>query len=107
MPELTRGAPPPVLYLPRPSAWLLWHDYLFGPGKRVLDIACGEWRRALTAPQWGGTVTGIDHDESKLDTAREAASRLGVTVDWRMVDPQGAAPAARFFDADVVSHSCY
>jgi SAM-dependent methyltransferase len=102
MPDLTRGAPPPVLYLPRPSAWLLWHDYLFGPGKRVLDIACGEGRHALKAAQWGGTVTGIDHDDSKLDTAREAASRLGVTVDWRMVDLEGEWPQLGSFDAVMV-----
>ena len=102
MPDLTRGAPPPVLYLPRPSAWLLWHDYLFKPGKRVLDIACGEGRHALKAAQWGGTVTGMDQDESKLDTAREAASRLGVSVDWRTVDLEGEWPQLDSFDVVLV-----
>jgi 2-polyprenyl-3-methyl-5-hydroxy-6-metoxy-1,4-benzoquinol methylase len=50
----------------------------------------------------GGTVTGIDNDDSKLDTAREAASRLGLTVDWRMVDLEGEWPQLGSFDAVMV-----
>ena len=99
MPDLTRGAPAPVLYLPRPSAWLLWHDYLFRPGLRVLDLACGEGRHALKAAQWGATVTGLDNDEARLETAREAASRLGVSVDWKSVDLEGEWPELGQFDA--------
>lgn len=77
MPDLTRGAPPPVLYLPRPSTWLTWHDYLIRPGMRVLDLACGEGRHALKAAQWGASVVALDDDDTKLETGREAASRLG------------------------------
>src|SRR5690606_22434067 len=85
MPDLTRGAPPPVLYLPRPSTWLTWHDYLIRPGMRVLDLACGEGRHALKAAQWGASVVALDDDDTKLETGREAASRLGVEVDFRSV----------------------
>lgn len=98
MPDITRGAPPPVLYLPRPSTWLLWHDYLFRPGMRVLDLACGEGRHALKAAQWGATVTAVDHDETKLETGREAAERLGVTVDFQSVDLTGEWPELGEFD---------
>lgn len=102
MPDVTRGSPAPVLYLPRPSAWLLWHDYLFRPGMTVLDLACGEGRHALKAAQWGATVTGLDDDDSKLETAREAASRLGVRVGWNNVDLEGDWPDMGPFDAVLV-----
>ena len=98
MPDLSRGAPPPVLYLPRPSTWLVWHDYLFRPGMRVLDLACGEGRHALKAAQWGATVTALDHDDVKLETGREAADRLGVQVDFQAVDLTGEWPALGRFE---------
>lgn len=98
MPDLTRGAPAPVLYLPRPSTWLMWHDYLFQPGMTVLDLACGEGRHALKAAQWGATVTAVDADDTKLETGREAASRLGVSVDFRCVDLTGSWPEFGAFD---------
>jgi len=98
MTDLTRGSPPPVLYLPRPSSWLTWHDYLFGPGVTVLDLACGEGRHSLKAAQWGATVIGVDRDETRLDTGREAASRLGVSVDFQLVDLAGEWPAFGTFD---------
>ncbi|MEO8637009.1 MAG: class I SAM-dependent methyltransferase [Gemmatimonadales bacterium] len=98
MPDLTRGAPPPVLYLPRPSTWLVWHDYLFRPGQRVIDLACGEGRHALKAAQWGATVIGLDADESKLEIGREAATRLGVSVDFRCVDLIDPWPELETFD---------
>ena len=99
MPDLTRGAPPPVLYLPRPSTWLVWHDYLFRPGQRVIDLACGEGRHALKAAQWGASVVGLDADESKLEIGREAATRLGVSVDFRCLDLIDSWPELGTFDA--------
>lgn len=98
MPDLTRGAPPPVLYLPRPSTWLTWHDYLIRPGMRVLDLACGEGRHALKAAQWGASVVALDDDDTKLETGREAASRLGVEVDFRSVDLTGEWPDLEDFE---------
>jgi 2-polyprenyl-3-methyl-5-hydroxy-6-metoxy-1,4-benzoquinol methylase len=102
MPDLTRGSPPPVLYIPRPSTWLIWHDYLFRPGMRVLDLASGEGRHALTAAQWGAKVTAVDVDETRLETGREAAARLGVEVDWQCVDLTGEWPEFGTFDAVMV-----
>jgi len=64
----------------------------------VLDLACGEGRHALRAAQWGATVTAVDADETKLETGREAAARLGLTVDFRSVDLEGAWPAFGRFD---------
>jgi 2-polyprenyl-3-methyl-5-hydroxy-6-metoxy-1,4-benzoquinol methylase len=102
MSDLTRGSPPPVLYLPRPSTWLTWHDYLFRPGVTVIDLAAGEGRHALKAAQWGATVTAVDADESKLETGRDAAGRLGVSVDFQLVDLTGPWPEFGSFDVVLV-----
>lgn len=96
MSDLTRGSPPPVLYLPRPSTWLSWHDYLFRPGVTVLDLACGEGRHGLKAAQWGATVTAVDADETKLETGRDAAGRLGVNVDFQQLDLTREWPSGTF-----------
>jgi 2-polyprenyl-3-methyl-5-hydroxy-6-metoxy-1,4-benzoquinol methylase len=98
MPEIPRGTPAPVLYLQRPSTWLTWHGYLFRSGVRVLDLACGDGRHALRAAQRGATVVAVDVDEARLETAREAAERLNVTVDFRSVDLTGEWPEFGTFD---------
>jgi tellurite methyltransferase len=65
---------------------------------RVLDLACGEGRHALWAAQWGASVMAVDHDEVKIETAREAAARLGVEVDFRVVDLTGEWSGFSEFD---------
>jgi 2-polyprenyl-3-methyl-5-hydroxy-6-metoxy-1,4-benzoquinol methylase len=65
---------------------------------RALDLACGEGRHALRAAQLGAEVVGVDRAEVKLETAREAAERLRVKVDFRSVDLSGAWPALGHFD---------
>ena len=64
----------------------------------VLDLACGEGRHALKAAQWGATVTAVDQDDTKLEIGREAAERLGVTVDFQSVDLAGEWPEFGTFD---------
>jgi 2-polyprenyl-3-methyl-5-hydroxy-6-metoxy-1,4-benzoquinol methylase len=102
MPLTPRETPAPILYIPRPSSWLFWHDQWIGRGARVLDLACGEGRHALLSAQRGATVTAVDRDASKLDTGREAASRLGVTVDWQLADLEGEWPELGIFDVVLV-----
>jgi len=68
----------------------------------VLDLACGEGRHALKAAQWGATVVAVDRDDSKLETGREAASRLGVRVDFRCVDLTDTWPEFGVFDVVMV-----
>jgi SAM-dependent methyltransferase len=65
---------------------------------RVLDLACGEGRHALKAAQWGASVVALDDDDTKLETGREAASRLGVEVDFRTVDLTGEWPDLEDFE---------
>ena len=98
MPNISRGTPAPVLHLQRPSTWLTWHSYLFRPGVRVLDLACGDGRHALRAAQRGADVLGVDIAEARLETAREAAERLGVKVEFRSVDLTGTWPEFGVFD---------
>jgi 2-polyprenyl-3-methyl-5-hydroxy-6-metoxy-1,4-benzoquinol methylase len=58
----------------------------------VLDLACGEGRHAIKAAQWGAVVTALDHDEAKIEAGRDAAARLGVEVDFRVLDLAGEWP---------------
>ena len=56
------------------------------PGDRVLDVGCGTGIVARqVALQLGDavTVTGIDPSPNMLAVAKSAATRDGVTVDWR------------------------
>jgi SAM-dependent methyltransferase len=69
---------------------------------RVLDLACGEGRHALAVAQWGGNVTAVDQNDSKLESGREAASRLGVDIDWQCADLTGPWPPFGVFDAVLV-----
>ena len=64
----------------------------------MLDLACGEGRHALKAAQWGAVVTAVDDDESKIETGRDAATRLGVEVDFRVADLAGEWPDYGEFD---------
>ena len=61
------------------SKWLLEH---LRPGQRVLDMGCGPGSITIglaraVAP--GGTVLGIDMEESQLTTARDLAKQEGVS----------------------------
>ena len=98
MPQTSVGTPAPVLYISRPSPWLFWHDHRIHSGAKVLDLACGEGRHGLLAAQRGALVTAIDRDPAKLDIGKEAASRLGLTIDWRCTDLEGDWPDLGRFD---------
>jgi SAM-dependent methyltransferase len=61
-------------------------------GERVLDIACGTGvvsRLAARRVAPGGTVTGLDLNESMLAVARRLPLPPGLTIDWH----QGSALA--------------
>jgi SAM-dependent methyltransferase len=85
--------------LPRPSTWFAWHAHRFGPGTRLLDLACGEGRHSLAAAALGATVVGVDRDESRLARARELADWKGLSIEWRIVDLEGQWPDFGSFDA--------
>ena len=57
-----------------------------GPGKRVLDVACGTGivaRKAAGLVGPGGRIAGLDLNEGMLRVARECAGREGATaIEW-------------------------
>jgi 2-polyprenyl-3-methyl-5-hydroxy-6-metoxy-1,4-benzoquinol methylase len=56
------------------------------PGKRALDIACGEGRNSIFLAQHGFQVTGLDISDVGLAKAAQRAKEAGVQVDFQQVD---------------------
>lgn len=56
------------------------------PGKRALDIACGEGRNSVFLAQNGFLVTGLDISDVGLGKAARRAAKAGVVVDFQRVD---------------------
>jgi len=56
------------------------------PGKRALDIACGEGRNSIFLAQQGFLVTGLDISDVGLGKARLRAAEAGVRIDFQQVD---------------------
>ena len=67
------------------------------PG-RALDVGCGEGADALWLARRGWTVTGIDISEVAVGRAREAADRVGATVEWLSGDALQTPFRPRSFD---------
>ena len=59
------------------------------PGKRALDIACGEGRNSIFLAQQGFLVTGLDISDAGLGKAARRATEAGVLVDFQQVDLDG------------------
>ena len=53
-----------------------------GAGARVLDLACGHGRHAISLAKRGFDVTGYDLSEVFLERARADAEAQGATVRW-------------------------
>jgi SAM-dependent methyltransferase len=68
------------------------------PGARVLDVPCGHGRLAIELAADGLDVTGVDLSPELLESAREAASRRGVSdrTAWRLADMRDLPTDARF-----------
>jgi tellurite methyltransferase len=56
------------------------------PGRRALDIACGEGRNALYLAQHGFEVTAVDIAERGLERGERRAAELGVRVEFLRAD---------------------
>ena len=92
--------PPPVI--PLPSSWFTWHDFLLGPGTRVLDLGCGEGRHSLAAAERGAEVVAIDSDTDRLEAGRATAEQRRLKIDWQAVDLEGDWPDLGTFDLVLV-----
>lgn len=55
-------------------------------GKRVLDFACGQGVTSCLLAQRGAEVVGIDITPESIDTARQLASRLGLSAEFLCTD---------------------
>ena len=60
------------------------------PPGRALDLACGAGRNALWLAQCGWSVTAVDNSPEAIDTLRQRALQLGVTVETRIADLEDA-----------------
>jgi len=56
------------------------------PGRRALDIACGEGRNSLFLARNGFQVTGVDIAERALERARNRAAAAGLAVEFIAAD---------------------
>ena len=59
------------------------------PGKRALDIACGEGRNSVFLAQQGFLVTAMDISDVGLGKAVRRAAEAGVTINFQRVDLEG------------------
>ena len=59
------------------------------PGKRALDVACGEGRNSIFLAQQGFLVTALDISDVGLGKAALRAAEAGVAVDFQQLDLDG------------------
>jgi SAM-dependent methyltransferase len=72
----------------RPSEWLVENRELLtrAPGRRALDVACGNGRNALYLARLGFTVDAIDVSDVAVAALRAAAVERDLAVEARRVD---------------------
>ncbi|AJE02651.1 class I SAM-dependent methyltransferase [Geobacter pickeringii] len=56
------------------------------PGRRALDIACGEGRNSIFLARHGFAATGLDISPVAVEKARNWAGREGFACDFRLAD---------------------
>ena len=56
------------------------------PGRRALDIACGEGRNSVFLARHGFDVTAVDISDQALAKGERMAAQAGVRVDFRQAD---------------------
>lgn len=59
------------------------------PGRRALDIACGEGRNSIFLARHGFRVTGIDISDAGIDKAVRRARAEGLEIDFHRMDLDG------------------
>ena len=71
----------------------------FGPGERVLDVACGTGNLAIPAAKTGATVIGQDIAPNLLEQARAWAKKERLTIRFDENDAENLPYADATFDA--------
>jgi len=92
-----------IMGVSAPVTQMLLELVQIGPGKRVLDIACGTGEPALPAAKMvgpAGFVLATDMAPEMLEVAREKARTQGVSnVEFRLVDGEEIEVEPSSFDA--------
>jgi SAM-dependent methyltransferase len=70
----------------RAEADFLEKSLRLAPGRRVLDVPCGDGRLALELAARGCRVTGVDISPDFLAAAGASARERGLDVEWRLSD---------------------
>lgn len=76
-----------------------------GPGRRVLDLACGTGRLTLPLARSGAEVTGGDLSETMLATARQRAADEGLDVTLLPLDMRDFDLGRRFDRVIIAANS--
>ena len=63
---------------------------------KILDVGCGTGRHSIELSKRGYTVTGIDLSTSQLNSARQKASLLNLTIDFQEQDARKLSFANEF-----------
>jgi cyclopropane fatty-acyl-phospholipid synthase-like methyltransferase len=92
---------PEYIFGTEPNVFLASQAALFQPGRRVLDIACGEGRNSIWLARRGCDVLGIDVSPLALEKARSLAESAGVNAAFRHADVRDWQWATAAFDAVV------
>jgi ubiquinone/menaquinone biosynthesis C-methylase UbiE len=69
------------------------------PGQAFLDLACGTGAVAERAAAGGADVTGIDLAPALIETAKERAGELGLSIEYRVGDCEQLDLPDASFDA--------
>jgi ubiquinone/menaquinone biosynthesis C-methylase UbiE len=69
-----------------------------GPGKHVLDVACGTGNLAVPAAKKGADVTGVDIAPNLIEQAEKRAAAEGVTAKFEVGDAEAMPYADGAFD---------
>ena len=73
-----------------------------GPGRRVLELACGSGRFTVPLAASGALVIGGDLSETMLSRARAAVAERGVSADFVQLDMRDFV-LGRHFDAIIIA----
>src|SRR5262245_55363053 len=63
----------------RESGAAIVHSLGIGPGKKVLDVGCGDGTTAIPSAKKGANVLGVDIATNLVDAANKRAAELGLT----------------------------
>ena len=75
-----------------------------GPGKRLLDLACGTGAVAELAAKTGAEVVGVDLAPALIEQAKARAAERGLDIDYRVGDVEALDLEDASFD--LVASTC-